>query len=62
MSFVKAQQEGQILILTLDRPEALNALNAQVLDDLSAALDAVDVNAVRCLIFTGAGDRAFAAG
>ena len=62
MSFVTSQQEGPILLMTLNRPEALNALNAQVLDDLSAALDAVDVNAVRCLIFTGAGDRAFAAG
>lgn len=62
MSFVKSQQEGRILILTLDRPEALNALNDQVLDDLSAALDRVDLAAVRCLIFTGTGEKAFAAG
>ena len=41
MSFVKSQQEGAVLTLTLDRPEALNALNQQVLDDLSAALDAL---------------------
>ena len=62
MSFVRSQQEGPVLTLTLDRPEALNALNAQVLDDLSAALDAVDLDTVRCLIFTGAGEKAFAAG
>ena len=62
MSFVTSTQEGPILTLTLNRPEALNALNAQVLDDLDAALDAVDHNTVRCLIFTGAGDKAFAAG
>lgn len=62
MSFVKSQQEGRILFLTLDRPEALNALNDQVLDDLSAALDRVDLASVRCLIFTGAGEKAFAAG
>ena len=62
MSFVTTVQEGPILTVTLDRPVALNALNAQVLDDLSAALDQVDLNAVRCLVFTGAGDRAFAAG
>ncbi len=62
MSFVKALQEGPLLILTLDRPEALNALNRQVLDDLDAALDEVDLAAVRCLIFTGAGEKAFAAG
>ena len=62
MSFVTSTQEGPILTLTLNRPEALNALNAQVLDDLDAALDAVDLSAVRCLIFTGTGDKAFAAG
>ena len=62
MSFVTSLQEGPILTLTLDRPEALNALNAQVLDDLDAALDAVDLDTVRCLIFTGAGQKAFAAG
>ena len=62
MSFVTSTQEGPILTLTLNRPEALNALNAQVLDDLDAALDAVDLDTVRCLIFTGTGDKAFAAG
>lgn len=62
MSFVTSTQEGPILTLTLNRPEALNALNTQVLDDLDAALDAVDLNTVRCLIFTGTGDKAFAAG
>ena len=62
MSFVKSHQEGAVLTLTLDRPEALNALNQQVLDDLSAALDGVDLATVRCIIFTGAGEKAFAAG
>ena len=62
MSFVKSQQEGAILTLTLDRPEALNARNQQGLDDLSAALDGVDLATVRCIIFTGAGEKAFAAG
>ena len=62
MSFVHSQQEGPILILTLDRPQALNALNAQVLDDLDRALDAVDLDTVRCLILTGSGEKAFAAG
>lgn len=62
MSFVLSQQEGSIVTLTLNRPEALNALNAQVLEDLDQALDAVDLSTVRCLILTGAGDKAFAAG
>ena len=62
MSYVTSLQEGPLLTLTLNRPESLNAPNAQVLDDLSAALDAVDLDTVRCLIFTGAGEKAFAAG
>lgn len=62
MSFVTSLQEGPILTLTLNRPEALNALNAQVLDDLAAALDQVDLSSVRCLILTGTGEKAFAAG
>ena len=62
MSYVTSLQEGPLLTLTLNRPESLNALNAQVLDDLSAALDAVDLDTVRCLIFTCAGEKAFAAG
>ena len=62
MSYVTSLQEGPLLTLILNRSELLNALNAQVLDDLSAALDAVDLDTVRCLIFTGAGEKAFAAG
>lgn len=62
MSFVDYEVNGQVGIITIDRPKALNALNSQVLDDLSAVLDGVDVNTVRCLVVTGAGDRSFVAG
>ncbi len=60
--FVNYVQEGQIGIITINRPEALNALNSQVLDDLSATLDSVNQNEVRCLILTGAGEKSFVAG
>ncbi|MEE3460904.1 MAG: enoyl-CoA hydratase-related protein [Lachnospiraceae bacterium] len=49
-------------IITINRPEALNALNSEVLDDISAAFDGVDVNVIRCLILTGAGEKSFVAG
>lgn len=62
MPFVKYEPKGDIAYLVIDRPEALNALNAQVLSDLSAALDAVDLDLIRCLIVRGAGDKAFVAG
>ena len=62
MSTVLYEVKGNIAILTISREKALNALNSEVLNDLDAALDAVDVNAVRALIITGAGKKSFVAG
>lgn len=49
-------------LLTLDRPEALNALSFAILDELDAALEEVARSDARVLIVTGAGERAFCAG
>ena len=62
MSNVLYEVKGNIGILTINRPKALNALNSEVLNDLDAALDAVDVETIRCLILTGAGEKSFVAG
>ena len=62
MGFVNYEVEGAVGVITINRPQALNALNSQVLDDLAAVIDGVDLNAVRCLILTGAGDKSFVAG
>ena len=49
-------------LIRLNRPEALNALNNQLIDELTAALDAAEADAgVRCMVITGS-ERAFAAG
>ena len=49
--------------MTLDRPEALNALSFALLDELATALEALDRDpACRAIVITGSGDRAFAAG
>jgi enoyl-CoA hydratase/carnithine racemase len=62
MSEVLTRVENHIGIATLNRPEALNALNTPLLDALAAALEAWDADdAVRCIIVTGS-ERAFAAG
>jgi enoyl-CoA hydratase len=54
--------EGPIAILTLNRPQALNALSPALIDDLIRHLEACDANEdIRVIIITGAG-RAFAAG
>jgi enoyl-CoA hydratase len=58
---VEAPGEG-VTLIRLNRPDALNALNSQLLSDLSAALDAAEADeAVRCVVLTGS-ERAFAAG
>ena len=62
MGFVNYEVKGAVGIITINRPEALNALNSAVLDDLQAVIDGVDLNAVRCLILTGAGEKSFVAG
>ena len=62
MEFITYEVEDKIGIITINRPKALNALNSAVLDELDAALDAVDQNEIRCLILTGAGDKSFVAG
>jgi len=62
MALVEFEVKDQIGILTMNRPEALNALNDEVIDALEKVIDSIDCSAVRCVIVTGAGDRAFVAG
>ncbi|MCR4903584.1 MAG: enoyl-CoA hydratase/isomerase family protein [Butyrivibrio sp.] len=62
MGFVNYEQKDAYGIITINRPEALNALNSQVLDDLNAVFDSVDLNTVRALVLTGAGEKSFVAG
>jgi enoyl-CoA hydratase len=59
---ILASTEGAIGIITLNRPKALNALNAELLKELVTALEEWDRDdSIRCIILTGS-DRAFAAG
>ena len=62
MDFILYEVNGAVGTITINREKALNALNSQVLDELNATLDAVDLNTVRCLILTGAGEKSFVAG
>ena len=51
-----------VTLVRLNRPQALNALNGQLMDELTAVLDAAEADdAVRCIVITGS-DKAFAAG
>ncbi|RHO04269.1 enoyl-CoA hydratase [Clostridium sp. AF37-5AT] len=62
MGFVKYEQDGFVGVITINRPEALNALNADVVKDLDAVLDSIDLNTTRALVVTGAGEKSFVAG
>ena len=62
MEYITYEVEGQIGIITINRPKALNALNSTVLDELDKTLDGVDLESIRCLILTGAGEKSFVAG
>ena len=62
MEFELYEQKGQYAIITINREKALNALNSAVLDELDKTLDRVDLDQVRCLILTGAGQKSFVAG
>ncbi|MCV2867039.1 enoyl-CoA hydratase [Defluviimonas sp. WL0002] len=59
---IVVEVEDSVALIRLNRPEALNALNSRLLEELAAAVSAADSNdKVRCIILTGS-DKAFAAG
>ena len=62
MSTIKVIREAPIATLQLDRPEVLNALSEELMDELVAALETLDNEAeIRCIVLTG-NEKAFAAG
>ena len=57
------EKEGNIGVLTINRPKALNALNSETLKDLDTAIDHIEKqDDIYVVILTGAGDKAFVAG
>jgi enoyl-CoA hydratase/carnithine racemase len=60
---IKIEQNGTITLLTLNRPEKLNALNYATNDRLLELLDTIEGDSkIRAVVLTGAGERAFSAG
>lgn len=61
--FILRETRGAVAIITLNRPEVLNAWHAPMREALVQALDVAEADeAVRAIVMTGAGDRAFGAG
>ena len=62
-STILVEQREAVTLVTLNRPQALNALNSRVLGELIEAFAAYDADpSQRCLVLTGSGEKAFAAG
>ena len=59
---ITVEKKGKVGLITLNRPEALNALNSQLIGELGKALDKFEANkAIGCIVITGS-EKAFAAG
>ncbi|HST06287.1 MAG TPA: enoyl-CoA hydratase-related protein [Chloroflexia bacterium] len=59
---IKTSRDGRVALIQLNRPEVLNALNMQLMDEVMAALDVFEADLeVGCVVITG-NERAFAAG
>jgi len=57
------EKDGYIAVVTINRPKALNALNADVLSELELIMDQLDTDEeIRVIIITGAGEKSFVAG
>ncbi len=60
---ILVEQQGAVTLFTINRPQSLNALNTQVLDELIEAFAAFEADpSQRCAVITGSGEKAFVAG
>lgn len=63
MKYIQLESQGEIAILRINRPEALNAMNIDVISELSQTIDKVGADeSIKVIIITGAGEKSFCAG
>ena len=63
MKYIQLEPQGDIAIVRINRPEALNAMNTDVISELSKAIDIIGADdGIKVVIITGAGERSFCAG
>ncbi|HZT34284.1 MAG TPA: enoyl-CoA hydratase/isomerase family protein, partial [Nitrososphaera sp.] len=63
MKYIQLEPQGDVAIIRINRPEALNAMNVDVIGELSRTIDIIAADdGIRVVIITGAGERAFCAG
>lgn len=63
MKYIQFEPKGDIAIVRINRPEALNAMNTDVISELSKTIDTIGADdSIKVVIITGAGERSFCAG
>ncbi len=63
MKYIQLEPQGDIAILRINRPEALNAMNLDVISELSKMIDIIAADeGIKAVVMTGAGERSFCAG
>jgi 3-hydroxypropionyl-coenzyme A dehydratase len=63
MKYIQLEPQDDIAILRINRPEALNAMNVDVISELSKMIDILAADdSIKALVITGAGERSFCAG
>ena len=63
MKYIQLEPQGEIALLRINRPEALNAMNIDVISELSRTMDIVGADeSIKVVIITGAGEKSFCAG
>ena len=63
MKYIQLEPQGDIAILRINRPEALNAMNVDVISELSKMIDILAADeSIKVVVITGAGERSFCAG
>lgn len=60
--YLHVEKDDQIVLITINRPEKLNAMNLQVMDEFISVLDDLEKDQSKVIIITGAGQKAFSAG
>jgi|SRR5438132_8139099 len=60
--YLQVEKDGEIVLITINRPEKLNALNLEVMDEFISILDNLEKDQSKVVIITGAGQKAFSAG
>ena len=62
MPYLKVERDEEIVQITIDRPDKLNAMNLDVMDEFITVLDTLEKDSSKIVIITGSGQKAFSAG